>query len=201
MAQHNHTAAPCWFERILERVLERWVERCMPDPNRIVRGGWGPNFRISERSTPLEDPMTQTREAAGPADTKFGYDVAGIKWSNAAGNPVVVDPTNVKMTSSNTDVVEGDAGSLKYLGNGMGWFMPKDSATEGAQVRLVWSADETGDKDDVILVFTVLADRLLGEADGITLTERTEALPVEEPPPPPPPVEEPPPPVEEPPPA
>lgn len=109
-----------------------------------------------------------------PADTKFGYTGLGIRWENAAGAPVSVDPATVSATSSNPDVCE----DVRFIGGDGGefFFNPKDAADPGSSCVLTFSAVETGDQDDVRVNYTVGADRLMGVADGITITERTEPL-------------------------
>lgn len=127
----------------------------------------------------------QSVDFRAPADTQFGYFGWGIAWTNGAGASVVVPVASVVPASSDEAVVP--VANVRYLGDydipgvgpqtGVFWFNPLDSAATDAVAVITFSADETGAGDDVMVNYTVAADRLVGSADGIAFAEAT-AVPV-----------------------
>jgi hypothetical protein len=107
-------------------------------------------------------------------DAVYGYLLSGVTFMNKAGNPVDPAPAadTVSVVSADDTIATGN-----YVGEGKIHIMPLDTATPGAAVRLVVSADATGDQDDAWIDITIGADRFAAVNVGsATLEELTAPL-------------------------
>jgi len=110
---------------------------------------------------------TQELPISLSGDAPFGYEAAGIVFTNKAGNAADPAVADVVVTTSD-DTVCGAA----YLGGGRVHLVPLDSAAVGATCTVTISANETGTEDDARFLVTISADRV-GAVDvaGVTVTE------------------------------
>jgi len=111
------------------------------------------------------------------ADTPFGHDVFGLRWTDGSGAERTFAPAEVTGSCDNADICnDADVRYVDEASVGLhGHIMLKNSAAAGAVGRIRWSVAD-GDVDDIILNVTIGADRLIGDASGITVTQRAEAL-------------------------
>lgn len=169
------------FWQIVDRAVRQRVEALLPLPDTTVAYvRFLPSASAVELTQPLENTdMADKIDLTLAGDALYGYLLRGVTFMNKAGNPVDPAPAadTVSVVSADDAIATGT-----YVGEGKIHIMANDNATPGSAVRLVVSADATGDQDDAWIDITIGADRFAAVNVGsATLEELTGPLTPPEP--------------------